>query len=400
MPAVARVRVAIFFSGLAGGGAQRRSLLLSRRLAQRGMSVDVVVVRGEGPFRADVPEQCRLFVLDPPASRLPFVRDRRGLWVAAAVPALARYLDSERPDAVLSTSTPANLTALAARARSRSTPAVVVTVNLNLSGTTSRAGELLGPLLRRSIAHQYSHADAVVAVSRGVAEDLRASGAIAEERLVQIDNPVDLERVTARAAEPLPHAWLAADAPPLVLAVGKLKVQKDFPTLLRAFAAVHARRSAHLVILGEGDQRPRLEALVRELGLEDDVAMPGFAANPFAWMARASVFVLSSLFEGMSNVLLEALASGCPVVSTDCPSSPREILRDGDVGPLVPVGDDRALAGAIERVLDGPPSRDSLRARAADFGVDRAVEAYRRTLEQACSARIEAARIGAGKVGA
>lgn len=387
MPPVARVRVAIFFSGLAGGGAQRRSLLLSRRLAERGVDVDVVVVRGEGPFRADVPERCRLFVLDPPASRLPFVRDRRGLWVAAAAPALARYLDSQRPDVVLSTSTPANLTALAARARSRSAPAVVVTVNLNLSGTTSRAGELLGPLLRRSIARQYAHADAVVAVSRGVAEDLCASEAIPEERLVQIDNPVDLERVAAHAAAPLSHPWLEPGSPPLVLAVGKLKVQKDYPTLLRAFARLRERRPAHLMILGEGDQRSRLEDLARELAITGEVELPGFMENPFCWMAQASVFVLSSRFEGMSNVLLEALACGSPVVSTDCPSSPREILQGGAVGPLVPVGDDTALADAIERTIDHPPPRGSLRARAGDFGVDRAVDAYQRTLERACDGR-------------
>src|SRR5262249_43075680 len=146
------------------------------------------------------------------------------------------------------------------------------------------------------------------------------------------------------------HPWFRPSAPPVVLGAGRLHAQKDFPTLLRAFAQVRAKREARLMILGEAkcaEYRTELMALAAQLGIADDVMLPGFVANPFAYMARAAVFVLSSAWEGLPTVLIEALASGCPVVSTACPSGPREILENGKYGPLVPVGDDTALANAI-----------------------------------------------------
>ena len=146
--------------------------------------------------------------------------------------------------------------------------------------------------------------------------------------------------------------------------------------MLRAFARVRARRPVHLVILGEGNKRGDLERQLRELGVEADVELHGFVDNPFAWMSRASLFVLSSAWEGSPGVLVEAMACGCPVVSTNCPSGPDEILAGGRYGPLVPVGDDAALANAIIETLDSTVDHDALRARAREFDVDRAVEGY------------------------
>jgi glycosyltransferase involved in cell wall biosynthesis len=172
-----------------------------------------------------------------------------------------------------------------------------------------------------------------------------------------------------------------------VLAVGKLKRQKDYPTLVRAFARVRAHREARLVILGEGEERARIERFVKSLGIEADVYLPGFVENPFAWMARVSVFVLASAWEGLSNVLLEALACGCTIVSTDCPSGPREILADGAFGHLVPVGDDAALAAAIAAALSAPAQRERSVARAAEFGFDAAVERYLAVLHRVSALR-------------
>jgi glycosyltransferase involved in cell wall biosynthesis len=152
---------------------------------------------------------------------------------------------------------------------------------------------------------------------------------------------------------------------------------------------VQAKRKMHLVILGEGEERARIERLIRELGIENDVYLPGFVENPFAWMARASVFVLASAWEGFSNVLLEALACGCTVVSTDCPSGPREILADGKFGYLVPVGDDTALADAILAALSAPLPREHSTARAAEFSFDVAVERYLTVLRGVCALREE-----------
>jgi len=372
----AGLRVGVFLSGLTGGGAQRRSLMLAKGLVDRGCSTDIVVVRGDGPFRKLLPAGAQLVALEPTAARMPVIGSHKALWVLSGIPALSHYLTTQRPDVLLSTSTPGNLAALWARKLSRSGVPIVITVNLNLSAAALRAGPLLGPLARRFIASVYSGADAAIAISRGVAEDLRNICAFPADRVMQIYNPLDIEFVTARSREPVEHSWLRPGAPPVVLAVGKLKPQKDYPTLLDAFARIRASQPAHLVILGEGEERARIERRARELGFGDDLYMPGFVENPFAWMARASVFVLSSAWEGLSNALLEALACGCPVVSTDCRSGPREILADGEIGPLVRVGDDKALAEAIVTTLAAPLPRERLVARAAEFSYDKAVDLY------------------------
>jgi len=182
-----------------------------------------------------------------------------------------------------------------------------------------------------------------------------------------------------KARAPLEHPWFAPGAPPVVLGVGRLAPQKEFPTLIRAFARVRSQRPARLMILGEGktpDRRAALLALAGELGIAEDVALPGFQPNPFAYMARASLFVLSSAWEGLPGVLVQALACGCPVVSTDCPSGPAEILEQGEYGRLVAVGDEAALAEAIGSTLDNPPERDKLRARGADFSIDLSVDRH------------------------
>jgi glycosyltransferase involved in cell wall biosynthesis len=178
----------------------------------------------------------------------------------------------------------------------------------------------------------------------------------------------------ARAA--VDHPWLVAGGPPVVLGVGKFKLQKDFALLIRAFARVRGSRPARLIILGDGPRRDELEGLVNRFGLTADVALPGVVDNPYAWMSRASVFVLSSAWEGLPGVLIEAMACGCPVVSTDCPSGPAEILDRGKFGSLVPVGDEQAMADAILATLANPPSGESLRVRARLFSIDVAVTRY------------------------
>jgi glycosyltransferase involved in cell wall biosynthesis len=216
----------------------------------------------------------------------------------------------------------------------------------------------------------------VIAVSRGVADDIVGLTQMPRERITTIYNPIVIPDLRAKERAPVPHPWLMTREVPVVLGVGKLKIQKDFPTLIRAFARLRAERPAKLVILGDGPQRGNLEGLVHELGLDADVALPGYVENPYAWMARASVFVLSSAWEGLPGVLIEAMACGCPVVSTDCASGPSEILGKGVYGPLTPVRDDRALAQSIASVLDYPPDPERLRARASEFSLEPAIDAY------------------------
>jgi glycosyltransferase involved in cell wall biosynthesis len=195
-----------------------------------------------------------------------------------------------------------------------------------------------------------------------------------------IHNPIVSPRIDTLARQGPPHLWVAGGGPPSILGIGRLVPQKDFATLLRAFALVRAHRPARLVVLGEGPERDRLMLLSRELGIENDLLLPGFVTNPFAWLEGASLFVLSSAWEGLPTALVEALACGTPVVATDCPHGPRDVLEDGDLGPLVPVGDSGKMADAMRRVLDAPTCRSRLLERAAAFNEDRAVEAYRQIL--------------------
>ena len=335
-----RSHVALYMQSFAGGGAERVMVNLAEGLAARGLRVDLVVARAEGPYRH----------LVTPGVRLVDLRCRRSL---TSLPGLIRYLRRERPDALLAAMGVSNLVALWARPLARFRGRVVISVHINLSAHYRGAVGLTDRVLPLLFRRFYPEADAIVAVSHEAAADLKQAFGLPPDRVRMIYNPVVSPALFGSAREPVGHPWFAPGEPPVVLSVGRLCPQKDFPTLIRAFALVRARVSARLVILGEGPDRAPLEAMVVDLGLTDCVALPGFAANPYAYMARAATYALSSRWEGLPTVLIEAMACGAPIVSTDCPSGPREILRDGLYGRLTPVGDPAALAQALEASLLG-----------------------------------------------
>jgi len=312
--------------------------------------------------RSDLHWARRLFPFHPP-------------WILSCAPALVGYLRERRPDAMLSALNYSNLTALWARRASGVGPRLVLSERNTLSLRAARGTRRLRSLPDK-VRRFYPGADALVAVSDGVAEDLSEVMGIARSRVRTIYNPVFSDEIAARAREPLEHPWFAPGQPPVVLAVGKLRRQKDFPTLLEAFARLRARRPARLVVLCEGPRRSLLEQKVQRLGLAADVALPGFEANPFRFMARSGVFALSSQWEGLPAVLIQAMACGCPVVSTDCPSGPSEILDKGSWGQLVSVGDVEGLARALEETLAAPPPRQRLVERASFFSVDASADSY------------------------
>jgi glycosyltransferase involved in cell wall biosynthesis len=295
---------------------------------------------------------------------------------------LTGYLRRERPRVLVSSISHANLIALwAARLARRATP-VVVTEHTTVSQATAPGGRLAERFGPRLVRNFYPWAACVVAVSRGAADDLARTTGIPRDRVRVVYNPVITPSIMAQARQAPDHPWFAPGQPPVILGVGRLSRAKDFPTLIRAFAQVRRRRPVRLIILGEGEDRPGLEALVGELDLADDVALPGFRDNAMAYMAGSALFVLSSAWEGLPTVLIEALAAGARVVSTDCPSGPREILQDGRLGALVPVGDAGKLAESMIDALDRPAGTlppDAL----TQFTTDTAVDHYLRLIENA-----------------
>jgi glycosyltransferase involved in cell wall biosynthesis len=342
-------RLAVFLPGLLGGGAERTMLSLAKGLAERGHPVDLVLAQAEGPYLAEVPESVQLVELN--------TRHLSAGRTFASLPALVRYLRHQQPEALLSALRRANVTAVWARYLAGVPGRVVISEQNTWSPRIQQSTSWYSRMILRLSKRFYPWADAIVAVSEGTADDLAQVLGIPRERIEVIHNPGVRPELRRKAEAPLDHPWFQPGQPPVLLAVGRLTVQKDFPTLIRAFAQVRTTRPVRLLVLGEGQERSGLEALVTELDLKEDVSLPGFVENPYAYMARASVFVLSSRWEGLPTVLMEALCCGAPLVATDCPSGPREILRDGQYGQLVPVGDTTALAQAIEVALaDNRPS--------------------------------------------
>ncbi len=315
-------------------------LRLAAALARRGRAVDLVVAHNAGPCGAEISPGVRLVDLGA-----------RHTWTA--LPALIRYLLREKPAAMISALERANLVALVSRALCAPRLRLVISIQNTLSVYWDHEKTLTGRVSRRLAKRLYPSADTIAAVSAGVADDLASELGIGRGRIDVIYNPVITDTLFKLAAEPAPHPWLVSDPrAPTILAVNRLMVQKDYPTMLRAFALLRSRRAVRLIILGEGEERASLERLARDLGVADDLSLPGFVPNPFAYMARADLFVLSSQWEGLPTVLIEAMACGSPVVSTDCPSGPREILLGGELGRLVPVSDPPAFAEAMDAALD------------------------------------------------
>lgn len=361
--------IAFFLPSLAAGGAERVTLNLAQGIAERGLPVDLVLASAKGPFSDQVPSSVRVVDL------------RAGRVIRSLLP-LSRYLKRERPRALLSQMDHANLVALWAAKLARQATPVVVTVHNTMSQATRHEGRLAASLWPPLLRTFYPWAAAVVAVSRGAANDLARTAGLDRNRVDVVYNPVIMPTTMALTAPVPDHPWFAPGQPPVIVGAGRLTSQKDFPNLIRAFASVRRTRPAHLLILGEGEDRPQLEALVGQMGLTADVSLPGFQENATAYIAASAVFVLSSAWEGLPTVLIEALAIGTPVVSTDCPSGPREILQEGRLGALVPVGDSAALAEAMIRTLDQPPVRVP-REVLSHFTRDAAVDQYLSLIENA-----------------
>lgn len=354
--------MAFYGFGSGAGGVPWRMISLMNTLLSKGFQVDLLLNKGSEPDLAEL----------HPAVRIVEV-EHKGL--ASRVFSLSNYLRRDHPEVLLTNREYANRAAVLARNLAHSSTRVIFRVGTTLSLDLSRRSILKRLLRRRAIGYFYPRADSLIAVSHAVAADTAAVTGVPLTR-IHVAYPFVMPQIARYAQEPVEHPWFAAGEPPVVLAVGRLVRAKDFPTLVRAFAMVRDRRSCRLVILGEGKERLGLMRLADQLGVKGDMDLPGHADNPFAYMDKARLLVLSSSREGCPNVLVEALAVGVPIVATDCESGPREILQNGRYGQLVPVGDTVALAEAILETLEHPPERAFLQNAARLFRPEIGAKVY------------------------
>ena len=399
-----KFHIGFLLTGLDGGGAERTTLNLASALIERGHRADLVIPRLAGDYRTAVPDGMRVWRARIPGTDRKLLRAvqrsgadvetmtvnpfgvarswlalgrkgldlpvRRRLRVHAYATMIARYVREARPHVLVSALPGADAAAVcAAELTDRAVPVVVTVRNV--------PEDYYAPEWLAASRTLYPLADAVVAVSRGVAESVQRSLRVDAGRVRAIYNPIPADSIRRLAQEEVTHPWFADGAPPVILSVGREAPSKDYPTLVEAFGLVRREVDSRLVILGKlsAPYRARLESLARGHGVEGALGFVDFDENPYRYMRRAGLLALSSRSEGLPGVILEALACGTPVVSTDTPCGPREIL--GGWGDLPPVGDAPALARALAGTLRGErPTEEALRARAADFSPEKAADAY------------------------
>jgi glycosyltransferase involved in cell wall biosynthesis len=330
-------KVAFFLPNLEVGGSEQVAVTLANEFSRRGIQVDMILAHAHGELLQQLHSDVNIVNLNARSFKASFFP-------------LVSYLKKNQPAALLSWMDFSNIFAILAAKMVNPKPFVAIRIPTTLSRNIKPK---LKNLIARFLFHFiYPLADAIISVSGGAAEDLACFAWLPQSKIQVIYNPIISDKMLAQAAQPLSDPWFLPGCPPVVLAVGRLDPAKDYPTLLNAFALVRQNMPANLLILGEGAVRDKLEALVQKLKLTDSVRIPGLMLNPFPYMSRAAVFVLSSVWEGLPGTLIQAMACGCPIVSTDCPSGPSEILDGGRYGKLVPPGNPSALSEAIIDALE------------------------------------------------
>jgi glycosyltransferase involved in cell wall biosynthesis len=358
-------RICIFITTFGDGGVERMLVNLARGLSHLGTTVDFIVKQARVPYVDKLPESVNLIEFGP-AKRRQRIRQ------------LLAYLEQNRPDILISAKGKDDLVAMHAKGQT-----TVPTRFFLRPGTavSERLRARNANWFKRWRTHRrmhwlYRQTDGVIAVSQGVAEEIIGATGVDPAKVKVVRNPNITPELYDLAAAPLEHPWFAEGEDPVLLGIGGLRLQKDFPSLLRAFARVNRERPARLMILGQGHQHDELIDLAKSLGIADRVELPGFVENPYAYLSRAALFVLSSLWEGSPNVLTESLALGIPVVATDCRSGPNEITQQGRYGRLVPVGDVEAMARAIIGTLAQPPEAEWLKAAVQEYTMEKSAARY------------------------
>lgn len=366
-------KIAIFIPNANYGGAQKVIINLIEEFSKQDIFIDLLFGKAEGIYLNQIPKNVNIVDLD--SSRL-----------IKTLPKLVNYLKKQKPDVLMSTPAVANVVATIAKQLSGVSTKLILREAIHYSTEKANVSFSKQPtfwIALRLVPLVYPWADKIIAVNPKVAKDIAKVTNISLDKIDSINNPTITPLLLEKAKDPIKETWfqqIDRDKNYIILGIGRLVNQKDFSTLIRAFAIIRTQYQAKLIILGEGENRNQLENLISDLNLKTDVLLPGFISNPYTYMAKASVFVLSSAWEGSPNTLVEAMACGTPVVSTDCLSGPREILENGKYGRLVKVGNYEALAEAIIQTLISDNDIDALKERAKDFSVENIAQEYLQTL--------------------
>lgn len=355
-----KTHIAFFIPSMRGGGAERMFVNMANEFSKKNFRVDLVIAQKEGPYLKYISNGINIIDLQSP-------RIMKSLFP------LIRFIKDEKPDILLSTIRHVNMISILAGMLSNTNVKLIVRQAIH----TKRYPNKIKSLIERYLLNK---ANIIIAISKGVKDSLIETFKIPEYKIQVIYNPIYNSSIIEKSKEVVKHPFFDGKNK-IVLAAGRLTIQKDFPTLIKAFNMIKTDIT-RLVILGEGKYRNELEDLIKELGLEEHVSLPGFADNPYAYMAKADVFVLSSKIEGFANVLVEAMACGTTVISTDCPSGPSEILDGGKYGKLVPAGNIERLAEAINEAISNPSKKEILINRAKMFSVEKSIEEYLKLFAQ------------------
>lgn len=371
-------------NSLSGGGMERAMLNLANFFAEQGADVDLLVASINGPLLIEVPDSIKLIDLKSRKSKTQLVRwwfvkaavklepwllmlcfTRKLPKAVKVIPRLIEYLEENNPDAILSTPTTANLAVIWAKSYCGYDNKTVIREASTLSEVIQNESSIFFKLTKRFVRKWYNRADMVICVSEGVGKDLRKNFLVQEQKTHTIYNILDIDKIKKQSLS-RENELLLQQFGNYVLSAGRLAKEKDFETLIRAFHLISNDISENLVILGEGSERAKLEGLIAQLGLESRVYLPGFFVNPYPFIARCDVFALSSRWEGCPNVLREALIFNKKIISTDCDSGPREILKDGELGILVAISDVESYSKQLHNLIEEPGSNYGLSSVLAD----------------------------------